>query len=204
MTSEDHTSEDRRDDELLRRLRSLAGGPMPPAGLEEATVARLRASGWLGGRPRSAWRTLLAASIAVALPLAGFFAGRWSRPPESPEPSFALLLYGGSEGESPERPHAGADRQIAWARRPHPEGRVLGGEPLKPDARILGLAAGAPLAAAGPLRGFFLVDAADLDAATDLARSNPHLEAGGVIEVRPVGLPDPPPRGGSAAPPSLR
>lgn len=55
------------------------------------------------------------------------------------------------------------------------------------EARVLGLAPGATLAAAGPLRGFFLVDAADLAAATAFARTNPHLAAGGVIEVRPVG-----------------
>ncbi len=178
------------EEDLELRLRALATGPEPPPALEESTVARLRAAGYFRPRRASVWRLALAATIAAVLPLAGFLAGRWSSPaPSSPEPSFALLLYGGSE-ESSKEAHAGADLQVAWLRQPHPEGRVLDGEPLMPDARILGLAEGATLADAGPLSGFFLVDAADLAAATELARSNPHLAAGGVIEVRPVGLPE--------------
>ncbi|MEE8523216.1 MAG: YciI family protein [Thermoanaerobaculia bacterium] len=153
-------------------------------------------------------------ALVIMLPPAGFFAGRWSSPPPSapepssiaryagewfsapsaPEPRFALLLYGGPRASVPEEAHANAERYGAWAREPHPEGHVLGGKPLMPDARVVGLADGATLADAGPLRGFFLVDAVDLDAATELARGNPHLTAGGVIEVRPVGLPDRPPK----------
>jgi hypothetical protein len=74
-------------------------------------------------------------------------------------------------------------------------GKLRGGERLRPaaTATTLRTAGGKHLLADGPfaetkeqLGGFYLVEAKDLDEAVELASKMPHLQDGGVVEIRPI------------------
>lgn len=71
-------------------------------------------------------------------------------------------------------------------------GRIKGGSPLDSSGRMLSGSSGQPVAD-GPfaeskeaIAGFLLIEAADLEEAAALARSNPVLRHGARIEIRPA------------------
>jgi hypothetical protein len=117
---------------------------------------------------------------------------------------YMLLIY------EPERAYEGADgearlseivaRHMALAEELQAAGAMVGGEELKPTATATTVATGAGGAQSlhdGPfaetreqLGGFYIVEAADLDAAIAWARKVPVVE-GGKIEVRPVNAYEP-------------
>ncbi|HTY42644.1 MAG TPA: YciI family protein [Thermoanaerobaculia bacterium] len=169
-------------------LRALGDGVAPPAGLEDATVARLAREGLLG-RPR--WRRLgpgLAAAAAVALFAAGLAVGERRGGVRAPDPGvkrYVLLLY--------DAPDEGAmtssdrERRVSeyrdWAQDVRRRGGRIEGEKLEDEALRLGPAEPAP---GRPIGGYFVVSAADDAAALAIARSCPHLKHGGAIEVRAI------------------
>ncbi|MBV9175293.1 MAG: YciI family protein [Chloroflexi bacterium] len=72
---------------------------------------------------------------------------------------------------------------------------LRGGERLRPStsATTVRLNGGSRLVSDGPyaetkeqLGGFYLIEATDLDQAVELASKMPHLEDGGVVEIRPI------------------
>lgn len=72
---------------------------------------------------------------------------------------------------------------------------ALGGAGLQPvtTATTMRLSGGQPLVTDGPFAdtkevfgGYYLIEAADLDAATEVASRIPALRLGGAIEIRPV------------------
>ena len=68
-------------------------------------------------------------------------------------------------------------------------GTLLDGHPLLPEARVVSSARGTdgPFTEAKELiGGFFILDAADLDEALEIARGCPNLPYGMEVEVRPV------------------
>jgi hypothetical protein len=99
-----------------------------------------------------------------------------------PGPRFALLLYGGETAESPDRRREYA----AWARTLSRQGVDIDGEELGPRRVELP----SPGSDISDPRGFFIVSAATLEAARDVAASCPHLSHGGRIVIRPI-VPDP-------------
>jgi hypothetical protein len=115
--------------------------------------------------------------------------------PAATGPLFLLLLY---EDAGFQRAPVGLQAQRAheygaWARGLAPTARFVDGEELAEAGRLLepgGTArpwrSGDALPAPGAVGGYFVVQAADLDAAEALARGCPHLAHGGRIEVRPV------------------
>jgi len=183
--------------EEKRALTALGGAAPPPAGLEEATLSRLRAEELVRrpGRKGNASR-LLAAAAALALFAAGLAVGRRSFPSTAPAaaatassgvegPRFALFLY-----DAPTEP-AMSEAQMQdrvseyrnWASGLRQRGASIRGEKLQPGrAERLGPAA----AGEAPLGGYFVISAKDWDSAMEVARSCPHLKHGGTIEVRQV------------------
>jgi len=149
----------------------------PPGRVEAQVLAALRAQQVL----RSRWPRLglIAAAAAVAT---AFFAGTmWERATVSKTPSgprFALLLYGGETTDSPDRRREYA----AWARALSRQGVDIDGEELEPRRMELP-STGSDIP---DPRGFFIVSAATLDAARDVAASCPHLSHGGRIVIRPI------------------
>ena len=185
-----------RDDELTseekRAFEGLAGGPEPPARLEDAVVDRLSRQGLIAN-PGTSWaRWALAAAAGVALFAAGLALGqRRSAPAADAGPPagvtrYALLLY-----NAPDEP-ALSDTEMAarvdeyrnWAIGLRQSGSDISGEKLA--SRNLDLGSSSALAGSEALGGFFLFSAKDPEAALAIARSCPHLKHGGRAELRPI------------------
>ena len=85
--------------EEKRALTALGGAAPPPAGLEEATLSRLRAEGLVRRRGRSGNASrLLAAAAALALFAAGLAVGRRSFPSTTTAAAAAATASSGVEG----------------------------------------------------------------------------------------------------------
>ncbi len=106
---------------------------------------------------------------------------------------FMLLLYENPEGWkklSPEEMQTALEKYMAWAHKPFTvDSQRLASEP----GRILRPRNGRTSVTDGPysetkeiLGGYYTIEAADYDAAIKLALEHPHLEYGGVIELRHV------------------
>ena len=107
---------------------------------------------------------------------------------------YALLIYtkpGTVEGLSPAEREAISAEYFALRDEPG----VLGGAGLQPvtTATTIRLEGGQPLVTDGPFAdtkevfgGYYLIEAKDLDAATELAARIPALRLGGSVEIRPV------------------
>lgn len=160
----------------------------PPAALEEATVARLRAQGWLRASNRAGLRGWAQAAAAlVVFALGGAAGAAWTRPsPEAPgKPRYLFLLSGVSAATAADERRAVEDYRD-WAVRLRREGRFVSGERLGPAA--VSVPDGrAPSDA--DVQGFFLVSADRLEDAVAIARSSPHARRGGRVVVRPIDTP---------------
>ncbi len=174
---------------------------LPPAGLEDATVAALRARGLLAsGRARRRWRGVqLVAGLAAAtsLFLGGLALGR--RAAETGDggrtgPRYLLLLY---EGPEYARPQAEQEQERVmeygnWARTHAAGGQIEGGEKLKDeDAEVVigsngRVSTTPPDPAATRLAGFFLIRATDESSALAIAKTCPHVRYGGSIVIREI------------------
>jgi hypothetical protein len=109
---------------------------------------------------------------------------------------YLLQIY--SDGAMAEFERRSADEQDAIVEEYRAIGQspgVLGGEQLQPveTATTVRVQEGQMLLSDGPfieakeyVGGFYLVDAADLDAALEIAARIPSARMGGAIEVRPV------------------
>jgi hypothetical protein len=106
-----------------------------------------------------------------------------------------LLLFRGKrwdEGLPPEELQRLMDRVIAWVEGLKEQGKVKAGQPLAAAGRMVSAKKGTSVAD-GPFAeskeavgGYLLLRVDDLDEAVAIAKSNPTLEYGVTIEVRPV------------------
>jgi hypothetical protein len=144
-------------------------------------------------RPRRTVRSLAWAFAAgVLVTLAGWLAFGRSKGTDVREPTVAggsyLLLLHEPEGfasEGTPAEHAAVVEQYAsWAR--GLGARCVGGEELAPEGWEISAAAQRERASGPGIGGFFLVQAADADEALHIARTCPHLDRGGSIELRPI------------------
>lgn len=150
----------------------------PPGSLEHRVVNALHALGLVRrSRPRRALRAAMAAAAALLLFGGGFLAGasRAQAPAASPGgPRFVLLLH-----ETPAtaslaiREDLLVDEYRRWARSVSAGGNAIRGEKLKAEP-------------GHTLSGFFVLEAASLDAARAIAASCPHAKYGGRIELREI------------------
>jgi hypothetical protein len=167
-------------------LDALSRSIEPDRAVEERVVAALRADGVLtAARPIA--RQWLTAAAAAALLTVGVAAGYFARPPQAPArspdsaPRFVLLLYGEATRAGGEAEAQLVDEYRRWAQELSAGGRYVTGERLDDSVVSVG-----PSVVALPLRGFFVVSAADFDEAVALARGCPHAARGGQIIVRPI------------------
>jgi hypothetical protein len=171
-------------DDRPSELKDLPREIAPPAGLRNRIETDLGRRGLVtSARPVLARRAAM-----ILLPLLGFVAGWLLRPAGDPahshdgeQPRFILLLYGGTDSPSDD----GVREYGDWARRLAASGTDVSGEKLADDSELL---VGAPLhdPARANLRGFFIVQAADVQRAQRLAVSHPHVKRGGTIVVRRI------------------
>ena len=163
------------DDDLAARLRGLPREMAPPS----RVAASLARSLSRRQSAATAWRV----AVAVSLLVAAFFAGRFSaasRPADHTGQAFAFLLYGGVSGAGDDR----AAEYGAWARDLTRSGRRVSGERLADQSAVAGMA----MHDNAPLRGFFIVEAANAAEAIDLARRHPHARDGTIV-VRAIDTP---------------
>jgi hypothetical protein len=169
----------------------------PPAALEEAAVAALRARGLLRSRT-AARRRPLAIAIALAASVALFVAGlqvgrREAEAPPAAAAQYMLLLYEGPEYRQPARGHE-AERvreYSAWAGERAARGELVAGEKLRDDGDVIIGSDGAvrttpPAAGSARLAGFFVIRTSGPDRALEIARGCPHVRHGGSIVIREI------------------
>lgn len=106
-----------------------------------------------------------------------------------------LLLFRGphwDKGLSPEELQVVMDKVMAWFGGLQEQGKVKGGQPLGAEGKFISGKNGRTIAD-GPFAeskeavgGYLLLQANDLNEAVAIAKSNPTLEYGITIEVRPV------------------
>jgi hypothetical protein len=177
---------------------ALGSWQAPAAPLDSAArlagqLALLSAAERRGSPGPWRWAALVAAALAGVL--VGVV-GTASRPIiEDREPTFVLLLRRGPGAvdpvDGPVREQMVAEYS-AWRSELDRSGVLRGSRLLDADAGLL--LRGRTVAADGVLRdgagesvsGFYLVAAEDLRAAGAIARTSPHLQYGGSIEVRPT------------------
>ena len=106
-------------------------------------------------------------------------------------PQFMLLLYDDPahwQTLSPEDMQKATERYMAWSKKPF----TRDSKRLAPDAgRVIRTKDGKARSTDGPysetkevLAGFYLIEAADYDAAVKLALDHPHADYGAAIEIR--------------------
>jgi hypothetical protein len=178
----------------------LPRGAVPPRGLEDATVAALRARGLLAPTRsplrRRGIQLIAGLAAAATLFLGGLLLGR--RGVATGEsgggaPRFVLLLYEGS-GYAQPRPGQEMERVReygAWARVHAAKGEIEGGEKLKDAGEILiesdgSVTTAPPASRLDRLAGFFLIRAPDGTSALAIAKSCPHVRYGGSIVIREI------------------
>jgi hypothetical protein len=112
---------------------------------------------------------------------------------EDPMANFLYLFRGGNMRQmSPQQLQENMDKWRSWIGELAKKDVYKGGEPLNPEGRQL--AAGKQTVTDGPfgetkdvVGGYLIVTAANLDAATELARGCPILQNNGSVEVREIG-----------------
>jgi hypothetical protein len=109
--------------------------------------------------------------------------------------SHYLFLFRGNDwhkGLSSEEMQKVADEWMAWFKRLTEQGRVLAGNPLKAEGRIVSgkngrIVADGPFAESKEaIGGYFLLQVNSLDEAISIAKDCPGLSYGARVEVRPV------------------
>ena len=193
MTEDDLTPAER------AAIGALPREAVPPAYLEDATVALLRDRGLLTPmrirRGRRVARLAAGLAAAALLFVGGLLLGRRhpAAQPASAGPRFVLLLY---EGPEYTQPPAGREMDRvreygAWARTHAAGGEIEGGEKLKDSGEmVIGVhgevTASQPAPGSTRLAGFFLIRAVDKQSALAIAKTCPHVRHGGSIVIREI------------------
>lgn len=107
---------------------------------------------------------------------------------------FMLLLSGEVQHDdslSIEEKQAEMQKYLNWLNELQAKGIVKGGQPLGDNGRVLknlkGVITDGPfLETKEAIGGYFIITAENLDAATEIAKTCPHLLMGGTIEIRPL------------------
>jgi len=180
---------------LLDELRALrtAAGALADRGPARDLWPELRAA--LAPAPARRWPAWAAAFAAGVLATLGATAALRSRRDDGErvaQASWMLLLHEtpAAVAPTPAEHAAIVERYARWARALG--ARCTGGEELAEQGLVLRPAplapSVAPLAEGERVGGFFLLDVADEAEALELARTCPHLENGGWVELRRINV----------------
>ncbi|MEX2151970.1 MAG: hypothetical protein WD825_01450 [Gemmatimonadaceae bacterium] len=154
-----------------------------PTSLHGRVHAALRQRGLIRYRRSTSTWGLLAAGAVLCF-AAGLFTGRVSsrQAAVAVAPRYALLLYGGSEGDTDAARAARAEEYHRWALSLSGDARFVSGEEL---GRVVDELPARSLRE--PVAGFFLIHASSDELATRIARGCPHLKYGGRVVVQTIG-----------------
>ena len=105
---------------------------------------------------------------------------------------FLFLYRGGETGRSPEKMQQTMQKWIAWMKELGEKGNLKDqGHPLERTGKLVKgqqkvVTDGPYPEAKDIVGGYTLIDARDLDHATELSKGCPIFEVGGLVEVRPI------------------
>jgi len=182
------------EEDVTRALAAAREDRTPPPDLEAATIAALRSRGLVGGRrlTRTSVALLQIAALVAAL-LAGVWIGETRTARPAPNGSrFLLLLYLDAEYQPTDAAGdvAREAEYSAWIRALARAGHATmgekvawGGVELRPNRPPVDLS---PVPTPDSARGFFVIVAADEQAALAIAKTCPHLKYGGRVVLRPI------------------
>ena len=175
-------------------LRALRVEQSAPDGLRRSLVSELRHRDLLRPRWYQSGLSMVATGAAAAILLAvlGVVAGMWLQSRGSTavagngQPAFMLLL------RSTDKSLTGNESERVleygrWAGELLRNGQFVDAGRLAETSRLLGMEDRAATNIT-PVSGYFIIRAADLDHAVDIARNCPHIAYGGELEVRPIDL----------------
>jgi hypothetical protein len=160
----------------------------PPPELEARIVSALREQALLKARRTVPW---LQATAAIVVFAGGMLIGRTmpARPATSAAiaggPRFLFML---TDAPAVVDDRLRAEEYRQWAIDQQSAGRQITGERLA-DTGVGVVSGGSAPIAAPEVQGFFIVSASSIDDAVAVARSSPHVRAGGTIIVRPIDTP---------------
>ena len=110
-------------------------------------------------------------------------------------PQYMLLLYDDPAMDahwrtmSPEEMQKGLEKYMAWAKKPFTKGSLRLAE--NDGGRVIRSQGGEPRVTDGPfgetkegLGGYYIIEAANYDEAVQISLTHPHLEHGGIVEIR--------------------
>jgi hypothetical protein len=105
---------------------------------------------------------------------------------------YMFLFRGGDVSKlSPQQQEAQMGKWLAWVDKLRKDNRYLSGEPLLPGGKTI--AGSKKTVTDGPfteskevIGGFFIVNANNLDEATQMAKDSPDYDLGGSVEIREV------------------
>ena len=175
-----------------RMFQDLQKEQQPPEHLEEKVVAKLKEEGQLRKTMTMKVYVKWAASIAagILLFLSGNYYGKsnnMDRIEIEPDRGYMLLLHE-DERFQPGEPMTMFEEYKAWMENTFNKGVKITGQELKneavlvnPDGRTQTLNEGS----GKRTTGYFLVEAASLDDAIQVAQETPHVKYGGIVEVKP-------------------
>ena len=169
-------------------LDAFARNATPSPALQRRVEDTLRQRGHLSGA-RSSWRGIgLAASVLVAAGL-GFGAGRLTPSEPSHDGRQYLLLLREDSTYRDDRPIAEIVREYGrWADSLRRQDLLIAAEKLGDEA-VSVVSSSTSIGSEtreSPTTGFFLVRAANLEAARAIASASPHVKYGGRIVVRSI------------------
>jgi hypothetical protein len=111
---------------------------------------------------------------------------------EKTMPNFLYIFRGGGMNkQSPQELQQQMQKWAAWIQQLRQEGHFKAGEPLEAGGKVVRgrkkAVTDGPYAEAKDLvGGFLLVEARNLDEATELSRGCPGLDVEGTVEIRPI------------------
>ncbi len=164
--------------------------------------AERRLMGAVAARPssrvRHTQRRMWIVAAALVIIAAGIGVYLAERPPTDTYTAatareFMLILHGEPLVRYPVEEHPRIiGEYVAWARELVESGRFVAGDELAPGGRILSVRSGDVNTqhienVAEAASGYFIIAAADLDEAAQIAADCPHLKYDGTVEVRQIG-----------------
>src|SRR5688500_11954767 len=173
-------------DVLLEEAARLREELAAPATLEPRVVAALRMEGLI--RSRAIWSQPRRIAASFLIFAAGAVTGHYvsfPAPRPTPAPARYLLLLAGDVTPAADGSSRAAEYG-EWARSLSAKGIAVSGDELTSHAAIVTNARAVAFQELSSVGGYFIVEAADDEAAVELARACPHVKYGGSIVVRRV------------------
>lgn len=175
-------------EESINEMVEFHNSFIPPAKLEAILLSKLHNKGLLKQKHKMKSERLFWMAATVTGILIGFFGSSiWptdtaSRLPES-ENHYLLLLYEDSTFSATESEIPRLIREYrTWAGDLAKKGKLIAAEKLTNESIPLGNIPSTTSMASG----YFVIEAASLKNAIEIAKTNPHLTYNGGIEVRPI------------------